>query len=220
MRIVAIADTHGYHHDLDPLPDGDVLVHAGDMTRVGRMDELEAVASWMRAQPHRHKLCIAGNHDFCFERYRQVAVRVLGEGITYLQDEAITIDGVTVWGSPWQPEFGGWAFNLPRGPALAERWAAVPSGVDVLITHGPPRGFGDRVHDERVGCDDLLEALPRIRPTLHLYGHIHEDGGLWREHGACLCNVTTWEGERRATVLDLDGPARTVEAVTVPLRVP
>ncbi len=220
MRIVAIADTHGYHADLDPLPSGDVLIHAGDLTAQGTMAELEAVADWMRAQPHRHKLVIAGNHDFCFERLRMPAVAVLGEGITYLQDEATTIDGVTVWGSPWQPEFGGWAFNLPRGSQLAARWADVPSGTDLLVTHGPPRGLGDRVHERHVGCDDLRAALPRIRPVLHLYGHIHEDGGLWREDGACHCNVTTAQGERGATVVDLDVSRRTVDAVEVPARAP
>jgi Icc-related predicted phosphoesterase len=219
MRIVAVADTHGRHHDLDPLPAGDVLVHAGDLTLGGSLMQLEAVAEWLRAQPHRHKLVIAGNHDWCFFRDRRRAEAVLGDGIAYLQDQAITIDGVRVWGSPWQPEFFGWAFNLPRGPALAERWAAIPDAVDVLVTHGPPRGFGDRVaRDERVGCDDLWAAVQRARPTLHLYGHIHEDGGLGHEGGSCLVNATTWEGERGATVLDLDAAGRRVEAIVVPPR--
>lgn len=216
MRIVAIADTHGYHEQLDPLPDGDVLIHAGDLTRVGSMEELEGVARWLRAQPHRHKVVVAGNHDFCFERHRVHAEARLGGDITYLQDQEVTLGGLRVWGSPWQPEFGGWAFNLARGPELAQRWAAIPSGIDVLVTHGPPHGFGDRVFEHRVGCEDLRRALPRIRPVLHLYGHIHEDGGLWRDGDVCLVNVTTWEGERGATVLDVERGA--VEAIVVPPR--
>jgi len=220
MRIVAIADTHGHHADLDPLPEGDLLVHAGDLTRIGRLEEIEAVADWLRSQPHRHKVVIAGNHDLGFEKQPKRARAALGEGLTYLQDARVTLDGVTIWGSPWQPEFFSWAFNLPRGPALAERWAAVPEGVDVLVTHGPPQGFGDQVHGQRVGCADLRAALPRIRPALHLYGHIHEDGGQWWHEGACICNVTTWEGERGATVIDLDPARRTVEVVSVPPRLP
>jgi predicted phosphohydrolase len=217
MRIVAVADTHTFHNDLRPIPDGDVFVHAGDLCRVGGLDELRTAAEWLQSLPHRHKLVIAGNHDWCFVREPQLAVDVLGNEIAYLQDSQVLIAGMRFWGSPWQPEFNDWAFNLPRGSALASKWALIPSGLDVLITHGPPRGFGDRTGDLlRHGCEDLLTAVQRARPLLHIFGHIHEDGGVWREQGICFANVTTWECERGPTVLDVDCSSRQVVDIIVP----
>ena len=67
MRIVAISDTHERHGNL-VLPEGDVLVHAGDLTGNGNMTALVRVAEWIQQQPFRHRVCIAGNHDWCFER--------------------------------------------------------------------------------------------------------------------------------------------------------
>src|SRR5258708_965130 len=105
MRIVAVADTHTFHDDLRQIPDGDVFLHAGDLCRAGGLDELRSAAGWLRALPHRHKLVIAGNHDWCFARQPREAVEILGKGIVYLQDSEATIDGVRFWGSPWQPEY-------------------------------------------------------------------------------------------------------------------
>ena len=218
MRIVAVADTHTFEADLDSLPEGDVFIHAGDMVRAGTLDEMAPVAGWIRSLPHRHKIIVAGNHDWCFLRDRAAAVALFGDSVTYLQDEGCVIDGVRFWGSPWQPAFNDWAFNLPRGAALAEKWALIPGDTDVLITHGPPRGFGDGAWDTRAGCEDLLQAVHRVQPRLHLFGHIHQDGGVWRDRGVCFGNVTTWECERDATVLDLDPVSGAVTDVLIPPR--
>jgi hypothetical protein len=106
MRIVAVADTHTFQDDLRVIPDGDVFIHAGDLCRSGRLDELRTVAAWLQALPHRHKVVIAGNHDWCFAREPYAAIAILGEGTVYLQDSEATIEGVRFWGSPWQPAIG------------------------------------------------------------------------------------------------------------------
>jgi hypothetical protein len=133
-----MADTHMFHGDFrgaTAIPDGDVLVHAGDMGRAGDEEELVEVARWLRSLPHRHKIVVAGNHDFLFQQ-EPAKAREMFAGLTYLEDSACTIDGVTFWGSPWTPIFFEWAFMLPRGPLLEEKWALIPAhGVDVLITH-------------------------------------------------------------------------------------
>jgi predicted phosphohydrolase len=202
VRIVAVADTHLYHDEL-VVPDGDVFVHAGDMCQGGDLDELRRALDWIRRLPHRTKVIIAGNHDFAFAEHAREA-RALASGLTYLEDAGATIAGVTFWGSPWQPAFNDWAFNLPRGRALAEKWALIPDHVDVLVTHAPPFGIGDRGPTAgRLGCEDLLARVTLASPKLHLFGHIHQDGGAWR-HGATLfANVTTWECERAPTVFDV-----------------
>jgi predicted phosphohydrolase len=199
------------------VPDGDLLVHAGDLCQTGDLDEVERAARWLRALPHRHKVVIAGNHDFAFAETPQRAREALGDGIVYLQDQAATVAGLRFYGSPWQPEFGGWAFNLKRGPAIAERWALIPEGLDVLITHGPPRGHGDRTRwGQSAGCDDLLARVRQVRPRLHLFGHIHEDGGVTEEPGTLLVNCTSNEGDRGATVIEIEagGPVTVVLPAT------
>jgi predicted phosphodiesterase len=213
MRLVAVADTHLYHSEL-VVPDGDVFVHAGDLCRGGSLAELERAVGWIAGLPHAIKVVVAGNHDWCFVRERAAARALLaGAGAVYLQDEGAELGGLQFWGSPWQPEFGGWAFNLPRGPALAEKWASIPAGLDVLITHGPPQGFGDRSWSAaRTGCVDLRARAELVRPRVHLFGHIHEDGGAWQHAGTTYVNCTTWECERAPTVIDLEGEAVRLEA--------
>lgn len=203
MRLVAMGDTHGFHGRLE-VPDGDVLIHAGDLTRKGTLAQLEDVADWLRSLPHRHKVVIAGNHDFALQQAPDRA-RALFRELTYLEDDLVTVGGLRIWGSPWQPWFHDWAFNLGRGPDLDQKWALIPAGVDVLVTHGPPAGYGDRCLDgSRVGCEDLLRHLGRVQPRVHLYGHIHEDRGHWQVGPTRCLNVTVAEGTLPCTVFDLE----------------
>jgi len=180
----------------------------------GDLDELKLNVEWLHSLPHRHKIVVAGNHDWAFQR-EPAAARALVAGLTYLEDSEVTLAGLRFYGAPWQPAFHDWAFNLPRGPALAAVWAKIPRGVDVLITHGPPEGVGDRVAIAgRTGCADLRRRIEEVAPRLHLFGHIHQDGGLWARGATTHANVTTWECERAPTVIDLD--ATTLVPVHVP----
>src|SRR5262245_59487665 len=174
------------------------------MCRLGDLVELRAAATWIANLPHRHKLIVAGNHDWAFATEPQVA-RAMFRGAHYLEDSELVIDGLRFYGSPWQPEFCNWAFNLPRGHALAAVWAKIPRGLDVLITHGPPEGFGDRTsRTSRAGCADLRVRVAEVMPRLHMFGHIHQDGGLWHDGATTFANVTTWECARAPTVFDID----------------
>ena len=215
MRIVAVADTHLFHRELT-VPDGDVFVHAGDLCRGGDLEELAIAIAWIATLPHAHKILVAGNHDWAFATDPAAARALLGD-ITYLQDAEATVGGLRFYGSPWQPAFHDWAFNLPRGPALAAVWAKIPDRVDVLITHGPPEGIGDRSPvGGRTGCAELRRRVAETQPRLHLFGHIHQDGGAWRpgDGATTFANVTTWECERAPTVIDID--ARAVTSIAVP----
>ena len=214
MRIVAVADTHLFTDDLRSVPDGDVFVHAGDMCRRGDLEELARAADWIASLPHRHKVIVAGNHDWGFASDPAPA-RALFSAFHYLEDSEVTLEGLRFYGSPWQPAFNDWAFNLPRGAPLAAVWSRIPRGLDVLITHGPPEGVGDRSGmDERAGCADLRARVREVTPRLHLFGHIHQDGGVWTEGSTVFANVTTWECERAPTVIDID--AKAVTPVDVP----
>lgn len=213
MRIVCISDTHGggcaLSSSVIQVPHGDVLVHAGDLTGRGRLDQVQREMQWLASLPHRHKIFVAGNHDFFFEKTPEMIPAVVPPGITYLQDAGVVIDGISFWGSPWQPEFCGWAFNLPRGEELAKKWAMIPENIDVLITHGPPRKKLDYVlGGSHVGCSDLARRVAVVRPLLHVFGHVHEGHGTLVEDGityvnAAICDRENYDPRQGAIVVDV-----------------
>jgi Icc-related predicted phosphoesterase len=203
MKIVAIADVHNQE---PVLPEGDMLVIAGDLTGHGTITQMARFSAWLRKQPHRHKVVIAGNHDFCLQRWREKEeseTMLGGDGIVYLRDQAVEIEGLKIYGTPWQPWFYDWAFNLERGAEIAAKWALIPEKLDLLISHGPPRGYGDRTNrGERVGCEDLLAAIELKRPRFTVFGHIHEDPGYWDHQGLSLINCSI--GERYSKPVEFD----------------
>ena len=137
--------------------------------------------AWFNSLPHRHKIIIAGNHDWAFQHFLSEGHENLAEDICqpayYLRDNGVEIEGLKFWGSPWQPWFCDWAFNLRRGPEIRAKWDLIPEGVDVLVTHGPPMGILDRVGNSHVGCADLAVAVARLAPKIHVFGHIHSGYG-------------------------------------------
>ncbi len=195
MRIVAISDTHLAHDkpNWPGVPDGDVLIHAGDATYRGTAEEITQFNAWFAGLPHPHKLFVPGNHDFLFETDPAAARALLDPSITLLQDSGVHIEGTHFWGSPWTPMFFNWAFMLDPGEPLLEKWRAIPSDVDVLITHGPPATIGGlTVRGDDAGCKDLLdEVVNRIRPSHHIFGHIHEDYGRTDAHGIVFLNASS-----------------------------
>ena len=117
MKITFISDTHNKHNHLTSnaynniLGSGDVLVHAGDCTSMGKSHEITNFLNWFGMTDFKHKIFIAGNHDFGFEMHTDIAEEFKEKGIIYLFDTEVVIDGVKFYGSPWQPEFYDWAFN-------------------------------------------------------------------------------------------------------------
>jgi len=203
MRVVATADIH---NTKPRLPDGDMLLVCGDLTETGSLDQLLRFRDWLGSQTHKHKVVIAGNHDFCLEQSskRQEAELALGSVCTYLFDQGTTIEGKTIYGSPWQPWFHNWAFNLSRGASLVEKWTKIPANLDILMVHGPPFGFGDRtMYGDSVGCQDLLAELYIKKPKYTLYGHIHEDTGAWLSQGLNFVNCSSDYGSKPAYEFDI-----------------
>lgn len=181
LKLVAISDTHGKHDELGTLPDGDVLVHAGDWSMMGRLEQAAEFLHWFGNQPHAHKVLIAGNHDWIAEKGRDIFLTMIPPGVHYLEDSECEIEGIRFWGSPVQPWFHNWAFNRARGEEIARHWNLIPDDIDVLVTHGPAEGYGGLTSGGgEVGCSDLLQAIERVRPQVHVCGHIHEDYGQWR----------------------------------------
>ncbi|KAJ7098249.1 Metallo-dependent phosphatase-like protein [Mycena epipterygia] len=206
-RFVLLSDTHTRTF---PVPDGDVLVHTGDLTQMGTLKELKTTMEWLYALPHPVKIIIAGNHDSVVHREWYEAnwqdlflhrsndepepaesvfellkgPRAVAANVVYLQDEEYKFkvsDGGKEWsvyGSPWSPNFGVWAFGYEREDA--EALVSKFPKTDILLTHGPPRNVLDFTNTkDRAGCPALSARLPELKPRLHVFGHIHESRGAY-----------------------------------------
>lgn len=245
-RFVCFSDTHGLHDAIPKSnrPSADVLLHAGDFTNTGEVEQVASLNEWLKAYPAKVKVVIAGNHDVTFheEYYRQTGalrfrdrdmvtladgsvdckdcqkVRELLKDCIYLEDSSAEVCGYTIYGSPWQPAFCDWAFNLPQGEPLRERWMQIPESVDVLLTHGPPEGYVDRnSSDKRCGCPELRAAIEQRAVSVNVSGHIHEGYGYTADQATMYINASTCTHKYRPTnapiVFDLP-PAAELRAAT------
>lgn len=206
MRLVGTSDLHGF---LPVIPPCDLLLIAGDVCPVSdhtvsyqRRWLNTRFAAWIKACPAERVVWIAGNHDFALE-LGPPGRRLRRSKADYLQDSAIEIAGLLIYGSPWSEIIGPWAFSLPervppedRGPDqfkpdLAMVYSRIPTAADVVLVHGPPRGFGDLTTDgERAGSPSLRDRLEEVKPKLCLFGHIHEAYGRWQHRGMTMANVS------------------------------
>jgi len=180
MKLCIISDTHNKHKRLSNLPEADVIIHCGDFTSVGHSHEIVSFMQWFNKLNYKHKIVIAGNHDWLFDTNRLIAREKVPYGVIYLEDQEVILDGVKFYGTPVQLPFMNWAFNKPE-ERLIEHWKAIPDDVDVLITHQPPLSVFDlSVYDNKhTGSPSLYwEVVERIKPKVHCFGHIHSGHGV------------------------------------------
>lgn len=218
MKIVAISDTHNLHHTLN-VPECDVLLHAGDATGKGTPAECMSFLLWMSSLDQcKHKIFVPGNHDFMFQKDYNTYREHVPINVNVLIDKHITIDGIKIYGTPWQPFFYDWAFNglekrtgyeynYKGGPGpcspdkdhplLKEKFAMIPDDTNIIVCHGPPRiGKIDLVDrdGEHVGSVELLNAIKRLPNFIAgFYGHIHSGygkvvDGKATHYNVCICN--------------------------------
>lgn len=196
LRCVCLSDVHARHERVE-IPRGDVLIFAGDVTRHrSSAQDVRAFMQWAAALPgFRHKLVVAGNHEVCLDAGDVNASVALFAPLQYLQDASVRIEArianeaehnqdarcIHFYGTPWRTARGCCyrAEAFGASPAvLRKRRAAIPAGVHVLITHQPPFGVRDLEDAGHIGCPDLLDALERVRPLAHIFGHVHERRGV------------------------------------------
>jgi len=192
MKIICISDTHTKHNQIPSQyidnADGsiDMIIHAGDVSSRGYKTEITNFLNWYNDLNFRHKILIAGNHDFYFEEAKPEELNeMLAEypNITYLNDSGVEIEGFKIWGSPVQPWFYNWAFNR-TSPMINEHWEKIPIDTNILIVHGGPKHIGSLNITTRdrsdVGCPYLYQKLSELKQLkLFVQGHIHEGRGAY-----------------------------------------
>jgi len=201
IKICIISDTHNKHKRLGSLPEADVLIHCGDMTSVGHEHEILNFMKWFSGlTQYEHKICIAGNHDWLFQREGLRARNLVPDNVHYLENDSVMIEDLMFYGTPVQPPFMNWAFNVFE-PKLSEYWKAIPDETDVLITHSPPYMIGDYVPRsmQHEGSPSLYEEVTeRIKPSIHAMGHIHEGYGVKVIENTTFINASVLDGDYMA----------------------
>lgn len=195
MNITLISDTHAQHEKVI-LIGGDVLIHSGDVMTDGyNKNELVKFFDWFDKQDYKHKIFVPGNHDrFIENNPKDTADLLKNYNINMLIDNEIIIDNIKFYGSPYQPWFYNWAFNLPRnGKELEDKWKLIPDDTNVLITHSPAFGYVDTVEyqrDKHLGCELLTERIKSVQPKIHVSGHIHSSHGHQLEGNTNFYNAS------------------------------
>ena len=200
MKVTFISDTHTKENTLN-LCGGDILVFSGDcMSSGSSIFELFKFIEWFKEQNYTYKVFVADNHDRTCEMLPEKYIKPIFDlyydnGVRYIKDELITVDGISIYGTPYQPYFYGWAFNVSDSEKLTNIYKNIPEGVDILITHCPPYDILDKSHlprekngktgEEPLGSTELLNVLTEMEnpPKYHCFGHIHGDGGKVEKKG-------------------------------------
>lgn len=190
MKVVLISDTHTRHEKVQ-VPEGDIIIHAGDVSSRGTYDEVLRFIDWFKNLPFRYKIFIAGNHDFYFEKNSPLVRSNFLDGLIYLENSMIEIEGLSIYGSPYTPEFFNWAFMKKRGEEIMQVWNMIPPKIDILITHGPPYSILDKnIMGAPCGCEELLKKVKEMKPNVHVFGHIHEAYGMMEDGGTKFFNAS------------------------------
>jgi Icc-related predicted phosphoesterase len=180
--IDCISDPHGHYPELEG---GDLLIVAGDLTASDKLVQHYEFGDWLKKQPYKKKVVIAGNHDMRLQELGIIPSDDFFHCSSYLCDSGTEFEGLRIWGTPWTLTFPGinpkcTAFT-GNEELLAEKFALIPDDIDILVTHGPPYGVLDRtVRGECVGSKSLQMKLYTSFPNLklHVFGHIHEAYGV------------------------------------------
>lgn len=197
-RIVATSDLHGH---LPIIPPCDLLLLAGDFCPINSDPRDYAFhanwlrtefASWLNRMPAQEIVAVWGNHDFIGEK-KHIVPKLRWH---LLQDTSIELFGLKIYGTPYQPRFCDWSFNMDE-PELQKKYAMIPNDTDILLVHSPPQGYGDwalpnRFHPSGIhtGSPSLLERIWEVQPGLVIAGHIHESYGIYNIDRSIIANVS------------------------------
>lgn len=215
IKIVAISDTHS-QHDLVEIPECDLLIHSGDFVMSHDREQMYYAdatfnfCEWFKSQTQaKRKVAVAGNHDFICQEYEEQVREWLGPDADYLVDESVEIEGWNIYGTPWQPNFHSWAFNVSGDAHMRRKLDLIPKDTDILVTHHPPYGILDKSSwGVTCGCPLTLHYIKnKLNVKIHIFGHIHPGYGLLEKGDTLFCNATIVNEKYKVTnepiILDL-----------------
>lgn len=175
MIIDCVSDLHGQKPAMNG---GDLLILAGDYTCSGEVHQWMGFLRWLRRQPYRKKVMVAGNHDNLYEVDSicdgDIFLHLKEGGIEYLEDSGCEWEGLKFWGLPWTLKFCNWNFMVNDEREMKKKADLIPLDTDIVVSHSPMWG----ILDGKKGSLALRQAVERVQPRLHVCGHIHEGAGM------------------------------------------
>jgi Icc-related predicted phosphoesterase len=189
IKYICISDTHMRMKDV-LIPEGDILIHAGDLTFKGEeweiLPELDILAA--KTKGYKKVICVQGNHEYRLRNQPELVRKFFEErGLVLLHHEPYEFEGIKYFGSPYTPTFGRWAFMEDRGAPIRRLWEQIPDDTQILITHGQPHlindiippEYGGRDRSLNVGCEELALRIPQLKDLkLYVGGHLHSGYGI------------------------------------------
>ncbi|KAI3322207.1 calcineurin-like phosphoesterase [Xylariaceae sp. AK1471] len=222
IKIVCLSDTHD--SVVQNVPDGDLLIHCGDLTNDGTAVSIQKQIDWLVSLPHQHKVLVCGNHDSWFDLNSRTEEDTLGhrsvdlKGLHYLERKSVTLSfkgdrNLNIYGAPEIPQCGGsemaFQYTIDQHP-----WAGtIPLDTDVLVTHAPPM-----LHrDLSLGCPGLLAEIWKKKPKVHIFGHVHWGRGTeavyWDDCQKAYESLML--REKRGPIFDMIPSTRWIDALRV-----
>lgn len=191
-----ISDTHGRHRDLKFMPEKDkvdMIVHTGDFTARRSTEKVDFIdfVEWFESLNAKYKIFVAGNHDgFLYNHSEEAKEFLQDKNVIYLEDSAVIIEGLKIYGTPWTPLFYNWYFML-KEVELKEKYEKIPLDTDILLTHGPAYGILDKAlpYHSSVGSTALKERINQLNKLkINAFGHIHEKVGIIKKNNKIFIN--------------------------------
>lgn len=189
MKICCLSDSH-MHHKKIKMPSCDMIIHAGDFTYHGELDEVAQFLKWYGEQKAKYKLLVCGNHEkWISEQGDLLKEMCRDEGIQLLNNTHTVIEGHTIFGSPYSRKFGNWAYMVDETD-LGAMYDKILPDTTILITHGPAYKHLDFCPNGHVGSTALEHAISKLpKLKLHVTGHIHESRGTLFQNGLLTVNA-------------------------------
>jgi Icc-related predicted phosphoesterase len=193
--------------------EGDILIHAGDFSFF--FEDMAAIRdfnAWLGELRFRHKIVVPGNHERIM--YKRPELRRLITNATLLINQSVTVEGVRLWGSPVTCDDE--AFGCSSAEERRALYATIPADTDIVISHGPPYGVRDeefRAQGNHRGCPELLVAVQRVQPQVHIFGHMHASRGATRIGETTFINAAMlgWSGDLENKPITFDFPFKKKE---------
>jgi Icc-related predicted phosphoesterase len=197
MKICVISDIHCKQNSVT-IPECDILISSGDYSFRGELHVVKDFHKWLNKQPAKHIISVQGNHETGVERNFQISKLEAEKAcprVHFVDEGLVEVEGLKVWCTAITPFFCNWAWNRYPGDEIQKHWDLIPSGIDILVSHGPPHKILDGVPEgggrvRHCGCPQLLAKVLELKPKFHFFGHIHEGRGIHTQDGITFVNAS------------------------------
>jgi Icc-related predicted phosphoesterase len=199
MNTLFISDTYG-HHEALLLPRGDMIVHAGDLTKHGTEEEVKDFLQWFSHLNYKYRVFIAGRHDHFFEEHPGKVARILPANVIYLQETGVEVGGINLWGSPFSTNHDGSAFGITHEHEIRDHWNKIPDDSDMVICRTPAYGIHDEDENgEHTGCKELMRKLVRVEPGYFVCGNVNDTHRFEYRYNTNFINASLLNQEYKVT---------------------